>query len=32
MFVIAVEKVEAINTYTKNHFSILEVDYLTSEH
>ena len=32
MLVIAVEKAEAINTYTKNHFSTLEADYLTLQH
>ena len=29
MLIIAVEKVGAIDTYTKNHFPILKVDYLT---
>jgi hypothetical protein len=32
MLVIAIEKVEAIDIYTKNHFSTLEVDYLTLQH
>jgi hypothetical protein len=32
MFVIAVEKTEAIDIYTKNHFSTLETDYLTLQH
>ena len=32
MLVIAVEKAEAIDTYTKNHFPTLEVDYLTLQH
>jgi hypothetical protein len=29
MLVVAVEKAGAIDTYTKNHFPTLEVDYLT---
>jgi hypothetical protein len=32
MLVIAIEKAGAIDTYTKNHFPTLEVDYLTLEH
>jgi hypothetical protein len=32
MLVIAVEKTGAIDTYTKNHFPTLEVDYLTPQH
>ena len=32
MFVIAVEKAGAIDTYTKNHFSILEADYITLQY
>jgi hypothetical protein len=32
MLVIAIEKAGAIDTYTKNHFPILEADYLTLQH
>jgi len=32
MLVIAIEKVGAINTYTKNHFPTLKADYLTLQH
>jgi hypothetical protein len=32
MLVIAIEKAVAIDTYTKNHFFTLEVDYLTLQH
>ena len=32
MLVIAIEKAGAIDTYTKNHFPTLEVDYLTLQH
>jgi hypothetical protein len=32
MLVIVLEKTGAIDTYTKNHFSVLEADYLILQH